>query len=33
MSNIEWKVDAVNLAQGGLSWRAIAKELGVPRKE
>lgn len=31
MSNIDWKVDAVNLAQGGLSWRAIAKELGVPR--
>jgi predicted transcriptional regulator len=31
LSNIEWKVDAVKLAEGGLSWRAIAKELDVPR--
>lgn len=31
MSNIEWKIDAVKLAEGGLSWRAIAKELDVPR--
>ena len=28
---IDWKEDAVSLAEGGLSWRGIAKELGVPR--
>ena len=31
MSNIEWKVDAVKLAQGGLSWRKISEKLGVAK--
>lgn len=32
MSNTkEWHSDAVELATNGLSWRGIAKELGVPR--
>ena len=32
MSNTkEWHNDAVELATNGLSWRGIAKELGVPR--
>lgn len=31
MSEVNWKDDAVSLAVGGLSWRGIAKELGVPR--
>ncbi len=31
MSNIEWKVDAVKLAQDGLSWRKISEKLGVAK--
>ena len=31
MTEVNWKDDAVNLAIGGLSWRGISKELGVPR--
>lgn len=31
MSELQWKDDAVNLAIGGLSWRGISKELGIPR--
>lgn len=31
MQEVNWKDDAVNLAIGGLSWRGISKELGIPR--
>lgn len=31
MQEVNWKDDAVNLAVGGLSWRGISKELGIPR--
>lgn len=31
MQEINWKDDAVSLAIGGLSWRGISKELGIPR--
>ena len=31
MQEVNWKDDAVNLAIGGLTWRGISKELGIPR--
>lgn len=31
MIEVNWKDDAVSLAIGGLSWRGISKELGIPR--
>lgn len=29
--NKDWHKDAISLAEGGLSWRAVAGEIGVPR--
>lgn len=33
MSNIDWKVDAVNLAKQGISWRKISEKLGLRRAQ